>query len=65
LAFSQPEAASKKLYWIGVMGPRWRYGSKEDDSQPGLTPLIPWHDTTHDDTSFNDLQTLAKLVRAL
>jgi len=63
LALSQ--AASKKLYWIGVIGPHWRYGSKEDDSQPGLTPIIPWHDTTHDDTSFNDLQTLAELVRAL
>jgi hypothetical protein len=58
-------AASKKLYWIGVIGPHWRYGSKEDDCQPGLTPLIPWHDTTHDDASFNDLRTLAELVRVL
>ena len=62
-AFSQ--TARGKLYWIGVIGPHWRYGSKEDDGQPELSPLIPWHHTTHDDASFDDLQTLAGLVGAL
>ena len=62
-AFSQ--TARGKLYWIAVIGPHWRYGSKEDDGQFGLSPHIPWHHTTHDDASFNDLQTLTGLVGAL
>jgi len=62
-AFSH--AARRKLYWIGVIGPHWRYGSKEDDGQLELSPLIPWHHTTHDDASFDDLQTLAGLAGAL
>ena len=62
-AFSQ--TALRSVYWIGVIGPHWRYGRKEDDGQLKLSELIPWHDTTHDDASFDDLQTLARLVRAL
>ena len=65
VAFSRSQTTIKTVYWISVMGPHWRYGSKEDDGQLNLTPLIPWHDTTHDDASFNDLQTLAERVRAL
>ncbi|KAK2465585.1 hypothetical protein APHAL10511_002477 [Amanita phalloides] len=62
-AFSQ--AARGKLYWIAVISPHWRYGSKDDDGQLKLSPLIPWRHTTHDDISFNDLQTVAGLVGAL
>jgi hypothetical protein len=59
------QTAGGKLYWIAVIGPHWRYGIKEDDGQLELSPLIPWHHTTHDDASFDDLQTLAGLVSAL
>lgn len=59
------QTAEGKLYWISVIGPHWRYGIKEDDGQLELSPLIPWHHTTHDDASFDDLQTLAGLVGAL
>jgi hypothetical protein len=43
---------------------------KEDDGQDdgpyvGLTPLIQWHDTIHDDASFVDFQTIATLVHAI
>ncbi|KAF5380085.1 hypothetical protein D9615_006203 [Tricholomella constricta] len=53
-----------KVYWIGAIGPHWRYGEKEYDGQE-LRPLIDWHHTTHDQASFDDLQTLAQLVAAL
>jgi len=53
-----------KVYWIGVIGPHWRYGEKEDDGQDAR-PLIGWHDATHDQASFDDLQTLKHLVSAL
>jgi hypothetical protein len=43
--------ACRTLYWIAVIGPHWRYGGKDDDGQPKLSKLIPWHDTTHDDAS--------------
>jgi hypothetical protein len=62
-AFAQ--TARGRLYWIAVIGPHWRYGIKEDDGQFELSPLIPWHHTTHDDASFDDLQTLVGLVSAL
>ena len=62
-AFSQ--TAHRTLYCIGIIGPHWQYGSKEDDGQLELSKLIPWHDTTHDDASFNNLQILAGLVHAL
>jgi hypothetical protein len=52
-AFSQ--TARGKLYWIAVIGPHWRYGSKEHDGQLESSPLIPWHHETHDDASFADL----------
>ena len=35
-----------------------------DDGQ-GPIPLIDWHDTTHDEASFNDLRVLADLVHAM
>ncbi|KAI5986885.1 hypothetical protein EDD15DRAFT_1522212 [Pisolithus albus] len=56
--------ARNKVYWIGVIGPHWQYGEKIDDGGE-LKELIEWHDTTHDLASFNDLQTLVRLVDAL
>ena len=53
--------AISKVYWIGVIGPHWRFGVKEDNGQRA-TPLIDWHDTTHDEASFDDFQHLAALV---
>src|ERR1700677_630917 len=53
--------AFSKLYWIGVLGPHWRYGVKEDNGQE-LRPLIAWHDTTHDQASYDDFQHLAALA---
>ena len=49
--------AHSKVYWIGTIGPHWRYGEKEDDGQ-NPTPLIDWHHTTHNQASFDDLQVL-------
>jgi len=67
--------AHSKVYWIGTIGPHWRYGERgvDDDahdatasgSGQNLRPLIDWHHTTHDQASFNDLQVLADLVSAL
>lgn len=56
--------AYAKMYWIGAIGPHWRYGEKEEDGQ-NPTPLIDWHHTIHDQASFDDLQVLASLVAAL
>ena len=56
------QTALRSLYWIGMIGLHWQFGSKENDSQLKLSELTPWHDTTHDDASFNNLQTLAQLV---
>jgi hypothetical protein len=56
--------AHTKLYWIGTIGPHWRYGEREDNGQD-LRPLIDWHHTTHDQASFNDFRVLADLVSAL
>ncbi|KAF8223936.1 hypothetical protein L208DRAFT_1411116 [Tricholoma matsutake] len=56
--------AYSKVYWIGSIGPHWRYGDKEDDGQ-NVRPLIDWHDTTHDQASFDDLEYLTHLVAAL
>ncbi|KAJ7145623.1 hypothetical protein C8R44DRAFT_972669 [Mycena epipterygia] len=56
--------AHSKVYWIGAVGPHWRYGEKVDDGQ-AINPLIDWHDVTHDDASYADLQYLVSLVSAL
>jgi hypothetical protein len=56
--------AHSKVYWIGTIGPHWRYGEKENDEHD-VRPLINWHHTTHDKASFDDLQTLARLVAIL
>jgi hypothetical protein len=53
-----------KVYWIGTIGPHWRYGERIDNGQ-ALRPLIDWHHTTHDQASFNDLLALVNLVSAL
>jgi len=54
-------AAHTKIYWIGTIGPHWRYGEKSDNGQAPI-PLINWHDTIHDQASLNDLQVLADLI---
>jgi len=56
--------AHTKLYWIGTIGPHWRYGEQVDDGE-GPIPLINWHDTIHDEASLNDLQVLADLIHAM
>jgi hypothetical protein len=56
--------ATERVYWVVEIGPHWRYGIKEDDGQD-LRPLIPWHDVTHDDASYDDLMRLANLVTLL
>lgn len=53
--------AISKVYWITTIGPRWRFGVKEDDGQE-LRPLITWHETTHDRASFKDFQDLTSLI---
>jgi hypothetical protein len=53
--------ANSKVYWIGVLGPHWRYGVKEDNGQE-LKPSIDWHDTTHDQASYDDFQQLVALI---
>jgi hypothetical protein len=58
------DGGREKVYWIGVIGPRWRYGvQREDDQEP--TPLIPWHDVTHDDASYHDFMQLKELVASM
>jgi hypothetical protein len=52
------------VYWIGAIGPHWRYGKVEEDA-PDPLPQVEWHDTIHDAQSFVDLGALADLVRAL
>jgi hypothetical protein len=56
--------AIQKVYWIGIIGPHWTYGVREDTAQD-LTTLTDWHHTTHDQASFDDLQVLVGLVAAL
>jgi len=56
--------AHTKLYWIGTIGPHWRYGEREDNGQD-LRPLIDWHHTTHDPASYHDFRVLVDLVTAL
>jgi len=56
--------AHTKVYWIGTIGPHWRYGEKVVDGQAPI-PLINWHDTTHDQASFKDFQVLADLIHAM
>ncbi|SJL14563.1 uncharacterized protein ARMOST_18026 [Armillaria ostoyae] len=53
--------AFEKAYWIGTIGPHWRYGIKEDDGRDPR-PLINWHHITHDQASFDDLQILTRLI---
>ena len=53
-----------KVYWIGTIGPHWRYGEKEDDGQDPR-PLIQWHDVTHNEASYRDLVDLSNLVADL
>ncbi len=57
-------SAHTKMYWIGTIGPHWRYGEQVDNGQ-GPIPLINWHDTIHDEASLNDLQVLADLIHAM
>jgi len=50
----KPQTAVGKVHWIGTIGPRWRYGDKEDDGQDPRT-LVEWHHVTHDKASYRDL----------
>ncbi|KAL0955344.1 hypothetical protein HGRIS_001593 [Hohenbuehelia grisea] len=54
--------AVAKVYWIGSIGPHWRYGVKQDDGQQPQS-LTGWHDVIHDEGSWQDLEELARLVR--
>ncbi|KAH9044733.1 hypothetical protein EDB85DRAFT_1910962 [Lactarius pseudohatsudake] len=56
--------AVSKVYWITTVGPHWRYGVRENDGQ-GLRPLISWHETLHDQASYDDFQGLIALVADL
>jgi hypothetical protein len=56
--------AHTKVYWIGAIGPHWMYGEKEVNDQ-NTRPLSEWHHTIHDQASFEDLQSLVRLVSAL
>ena len=61
------DSAREKVYWISVIGPHWslwRYGVQRDDDQEP-TPLIPWHDVTHDDASYHDFMQLKELVASM
>jgi len=53
--------AREGVYWIGVIGPHWRYGVMVDGEEDP-TPLIPWHHVTHDDASYQDFEQLQTLV---
>ena len=55
--------AHTKVYWIGTIGPHWRYGEKEEGQD--VQTLIGWHHTAHDQASFDDLQALPRLLAAL
>ena len=48
--------------WEGVLD--WSHREQEDDGQDPRPP-IKWHDITHDEASFNDLQVLSGLVATL
>ncbi|KAH9007826.1 hypothetical protein EDB84DRAFT_1447294 [Lactarius hengduanensis] len=58
---TEPGTAVSKVYWITTIGPHWRYSVREDDGQ-GLRPLIAWHETLHDQASYDDLQGLTTLI---
>jgi hypothetical protein len=53
--------AISTVYWMGVIGPHWRFGVKEENGQEAKQ-LIDWHHTAHDEVSFDDFQRLAALV---
>ena len=57
--------AKEKVYRIGIIGPHWIYGEKEDDDGQDLKPLIAWHHVTHDQASYLDLLELAGLMAGL
>jgi hypothetical protein len=57
------ETAVSKVYWIGVIGPHWRYDVGDDEQDP--ESLTAWHETTHDQASYTDLQGLVALVAGM
>jgi hypothetical protein len=60
-AFADTEVG--KVYWIGVIGPHWRYGETEKGyGGQDPRPLIAWHNVTQSDASYDDLMRLADLV---
>lgn len=52
------------VYWIGAIGPHWRFGHKLDDGGD-IESLIEWQPTIHDQISYNHLQHLASLISSL
>ncbi|KAF8261475.1 hypothetical protein EI94DRAFT_797818 [Lactarius quietus] len=53
--------AISTVYWMGVIGPHWRYGVKEENERDAR-PLTAWHDTAHDQASYDAFQHLTTLV---
>ena len=60
-ALSERVTATSKVFWIGTIGPHWQYGVKEDNGRE-MKPLIDWHETIHDEASYDDFQRLVALV---
>lgn len=64
-ALTRGGAATSKVFWIGTIGHHWQYGVKEGNERElgrELKPLIGWHDTIHDEASYNDFQHLVALI---
>ena len=61
-ALSTMSTATSKVFWIGAIGPHWQYGAKEDNLGQELKPSIGWHDTIHDEASYDDFQHLVTLI---
>jgi hypothetical protein len=36
--------AYSKVYWIGSIGPHWRYGKKDNNDGQNVWPLIDWYE---------------------
>ena len=56
---------TSKIFWIGTIGHHWRYGIKEDNGGREMKPLIDWHETIHDEASYDDFQRLVALIADL
>lgn len=66
-ALSERATATSKLFSIGAISPHWQHIVKEDNGRElqvgqGLKPSIGWHDTIHDEASYDDFQDLVALI---